>query len=96
MADTITLRVLTAEGMILEEQAVSVIAPGEVGYLGMLRNHAPLVTTLVPGTLTWRRPDGTQRTRRIGRGLLEVWHNRVTLLTHTVTAPQPEQTERVP
>jgi len=96
MAEPMLLRVLTEAGLAIEDQAVSVIAPGEVGYLGMLRNHAPLVTTLVPGTLTWRRPDGAQQTRRIGRGLLEVRRNRVTLLTDTVTAPQPEQTERVP
>ena len=91
MTAAITLRVLTQEGMILEDQAVSVIAPGEVGYLGMLRNHAPLVTTLVPGTLTWRRPDGERLTRRIGRGLLEVRRNQVTLLTDAVTAPEPAQ-----
>lgn len=86
MADSITLRVLTQEGLALEDQAVSVIAPGELGYLGMLRNHAPLVTTLQPGTLTWQRPDGERRARRIGSGLLEVVRNHVTILTDEVEA----------
>ena len=44
MADPITLRVLTDAGLAIEDQAVSVIAPGEVGYLGVLHNHAPLIT----------------------------------------------------
>ena len=84
MADPLTLRVLTSEGLALEDRAVSVIAPGELGYLGMLRNHAPLVTTLQPGLLTWRRADGDTHRRRIGAGLLEVAHNQVTILTDTV------------
>ena len=85
MADPIRLRVLTEAGVVLEEAATSVVAPGEVGYLGMLKNHAPLVTTLRPGTLTWRRASGERRTLRIGTGLLEIAHNRCTLLTSTVS-----------
>ncbi len=80
----ITLRVLTHEGVALEETATSVIAPGAPGYLGMLRNHAPLVTTLQPGKLLWKRPTGERRTARIGSGLLEVVRNRITILTDTV------------
>ena len=85
MADSITLRVLTQSGIAVEDQAVSIVAPGEVGYLGILRNHAPLVTTLKPGTLTWRRPDGDRRAARLGSGLLEVQRNRVTILAETVS-----------
>lgn len=84
MAEPILLRVLTDAGLAIEDQAVSVIAPGEPGYLGMLRNHAPLVTTLAPGTLRWRTPDGHTRTARIGAGLLEILRNRLTILTDTV------------
>ncbi|MBI2496224.1 MAG: ATP synthase F1 subunit epsilon [Candidatus Omnitrophica bacterium] len=94
MAATIALRVLTSEGLVLEEEAVSVIAPGEPGYLGMLRNHAPLVTTLQPGKLTWRRPSGERRIARIGSGLLEVQRNRVTILTDAVSEPKTEASER--
>ena len=85
MPDPITLRVLTQDGLAIEEQASSVVAPGEVGYLGMLRNHAPLVTTLAPGKLIWQRADGERLTRRIGAGLLEVANNRVTILTDAVS-----------
>ena len=81
----IALKVLTHEGIALDEQAVSVIAPGEVGYLGMLKNHAPLVTTLQPGTLTWQRPSGERLTAKVGAGLLEVARNQVTILTDAVS-----------
>ncbi len=94
MADPIRLRVLTEAGVAIEDQAVSIVAPGEVGYLGVLRNHAPLVTTLRPGTLSWKRSDGRRRALLVGTGLLEVARNRCTLLTNTVTessaaAPPP-------
>ncbi len=90
MADAIHVRVLTDAGMLLEDDAVSVIAPGEVGYLGMLRNHAPLVTTLVPGKLIWRRQDGSSATALVGSGLLEIQRNQLTLLTDSFTeGPRP-------
>ena len=87
MADAITLRVLTASGPAVEDHAVSIIAPGEVGYLGILCRHAPLVTTLKPGTLTWRRHDGQTHTRLIGEGLLEITRNQCTVLTDSVSEP---------
>ena len=87
--DPIAIRVLTQEGLVTEDRAVSVIAPGEPGYLGILRNHAPLVTTLKPGKLTWRHTGGSSRTVRIGAGLLEVEHNCVTILTESITEPTP-------
>jgi len=90
MAAAITLRVLTQEGLTLKDEALSVIAPGEPGYLGMLRNHAPLVTTLKSGKLIWRTAAGTRRTALVGDGLLEVAANRVTLLTDRCTEPSPE------
>ena len=84
MALPITLKVLTHEGVAIDEPAAAIRAPGEPGYLGILRNHAPLVTTLVPGTLTWRSADGATRTRHIGAGLLEVQRNHVTILTEEI------------
>ena len=89
MAAPITLRVVTQEGLAFEEPATAIRAPGEVGYLGILRNHAPLVTTLRPGMLSWRRPGGPRQTARIGAGLLEVVKNRVTILTESVSEPKP-------
>ena len=82
MPKTIALRVLTDEGLALQEEAVSVRAPGEIGYLGILYNHAPLVTTLKPGKLTWRTLGGEPHERLIGDGLLEIVKNRLTIFTN--------------
>lgn len=84
MASSIRLRVLTDAGLAIEDEAVSIIAPGERGYVGFLRNHAPLVTTLRAGKLWWRTPAGGSRTAHIGEGLLEISRNRLTVLTAQV------------
>ena len=87
MAKTIQVRVITNEGQAIADEAVSVRAPGGLGYVGFLYNHAPLVTTITPGMLTWRRPDGETRSLRVGAGLLEITKNQLTLLTDSVHAP---------
>lgn len=85
MAKTIQVRVVTNEGQAVADEAVAIRAPGERGYLGILYNHAPLVTTIRPGKFTWRRPSGESRTILIGDGLLEVAQNRCTVLTSKVS-----------
>ncbi len=93
MARTIQVRVITNEGQAVADEAVSVQAPGEVGYLGILYNHAPLVTTIKPGRFTWRRPSGETQTLTVGTGLMEVAGNTVTLLTEQFSRREPAQTE---
>jgi len=90
-ADAIHLRVLTETGLAVEDQAVSIVAPGEVGYLGMWRNHAPLVTTLAAGRLRWRRDDGARRSVDVGDGVMEIAGNRCTVLTSCVSETTAER-----
>lgn len=94
MAAALALKVLTPEGLSVADEAVSVIAPGGLGYLGMLRNHAPLVTTLLPGKLAWQRPGGEWCTLYVGEGLLEVAKNQLTLLTGSVSESPPSPRQR--
>lgn len=86
------LRVLTNAGVVLkEDRAVSVIAPGGLGYLGILKNHAPMVSTVQPGTLTWKTPEGQTRQARVGHGLLEIERNHLTILTDAFTEAKADQ-----
>lgn len=88
MAKLLTLSVVTDDGQGLTAQVTSVRAPGEAGSLGVLYNHAPLVTTLVPGKLLWRTSGGVQHTAAIGSGLMEVVQNTVTVLTAQLALTQ--------
>jgi len=78
MAD-FRLQIVTAERVVFDSDVTSIIAPGTVGYLGVLANHAPLLTTLVPGKLTLRRDDHVSE-YRISGGFLEVFNNVATIL----------------
>lgn len=86
MDKTFALQILTPRKRVFSGEVTSLVAPGEVGYLGILSNHAPLVTTLVPGKVTFRDPaGGTRVMQSLGEGLLEVQKTRAVLLLDDVT-----------
>ena len=58
--------------------------PGSQGYLGVLANHAALVTALAPDLLTLRGPDG-ERQMRVSGGFFEASANRATVLADEVS-----------
>ena len=51
----LTLEVVTPAGLLLREEVDEVIAPGELGYFGVLPGHTPFLTTLGAGEITYRR-----------------------------------------
>ncbi len=85
----ISIRVLTSQGLAVEDEAVSLRAPGGLGSFGVLYNHAPMVSTLTPGKLQWKRPDGTLRALLIGEGIFEVAKNQCTVLTSSIQETEP-------
>ena len=84
MAATYNFRILTPGEKALDAEVISIVAPGEAGYLGVLANHAPLITTLRQGDLTVRFHDNREQYFKIGSGLLKVANNQVVLLTETI------------
>lgn len=82
---TFQLEILTPRARLFQGEVISLLAPGALGYLGVLAHHAPLVTTLVPGKVVYRSPEGVATTlHSAAGGLLEVHHNLVTLLAEEV------------
>ncbi|MCA9638528.1 MAG: ATP synthase F1 subunit epsilon [Myxococcales bacterium] len=79
---TITLDILTPQGAKrsgLEVPGVEV--PGIAGELGVLPDHVPFITPLIPGVIRFREKDTSQRLA-IGAGFLEVTRDgRVSILT---------------
>lgn len=84
MAATYRFRIFTPNEKTLDEDVVSIVAPGEAGYLGVLANHAPLITTLRAGDLKVRFQDHREVEYRIGSGLLKVEDNVAVLLTESI------------
>lgn len=83
MAATYHFRILTPSTKVLDEEVVSMVAPGEAGYLGVLANHAPIVTTLTNGTLKVTLVDA-EKWYKIDGGILRVARNSAVLLSEAV------------
>lgn len=79
MAMTIDVRVVSAEGSIYEGVATMVVAPGEMGELGILPRHAPLLTGLRPGELRIINGEHTEYLF-VNGGMLEIQPDVVTVL----------------
>ena len=50
----LTLEVVTPEGLLLREEVDDVVAPGELGYFGVLPGHTPFLTPLGAGEITYK------------------------------------------
>jgi F-type H+-transporting ATPase subunit epsilon len=84
LPEAVELVIVTPDRQLLRESAVEVQLPGANGYLGVLPGHAPLVTELGIGELTYRGAQGNQtNVLAIIRGFAEILPNRVTVLAET-------------
>jgi F-type H+-transporting ATPase subunit epsilon len=54
MPDTIQLEIVTPEKLVVNEAVEEVQIPGLNGYLGILPGHAPLITELAVGIISYR------------------------------------------
>ena len=57
-----------------------VIATGTAGELGIVPNHAPLLTTLKPGAIRIIAPDQEEHAYYLSGGVLEISNNIITIL----------------
>ena len=80
--DKIELEIVTPERRVLAETVDSVILPGTEGYLGVLPMHAPLLTSLTVGELSYVA-GGRTTGMAISGGYAEVLRDRVRILAET-------------
>ena len=81
---TIHVDVVSAEESIFSGEATVVSVPGEVGELGILPKHAPLITRIKPGAVRIQRADNQEEEFVfVAGGILEVQPNCVTVLADT-------------
>lgn len=81
MANIFQVGIYSSDKTIYAGEAVSLIAPSEAGYLGILASHAPLVAKLIPGVITFKDSTGQARSIETKQaGYLEILRNNVTIL----------------
>jgi F-type H+-transporting ATPase subunit epsilon len=86
--DSIQLVVVTPVNQLLSEAVTEVQLPGADGYLGVLPGHAPLISELGIGELTYKTANGQTGLLAIIRGFAEVLPERVSVLAETAERPQ--------
>jgi F-type H+-transporting ATPase subunit epsilon len=77
--DKLTLEIVTPQRLLAEEQVEEVQLPARRGYLGILPGHAPLLTELGVGDLTYRLGKDVYHLA-IVNGFAEVLPGRVIVL----------------
>ena len=84
MAHTLQVTIVSAEHAIFSGEAEMVIAPGEAGELGILPQHAPLLTRIRPGTVKVKLVGkDEEEVIYVSGGILEVQPKAVTILADT-------------
>lgn len=90
---TLRLEVVTPERKVLSEDISSLVVPAIEGYLGILPNHAPMISGLEPGVLKYKVSDNYKK-MAISGGFLEVSENKVSILANTAELPEEIDLER--
>src|SRR5438034_9516370 len=86
MANTLKLEIVTPAGTVYSEDVEMVTLPGVAGQMGILPQHVPLLSQMVPGEMIVRK-DGRDLFVATGEGLIEVPANRVAILTDPPMPP---------
>ena len=76
----IKLEIITPERKVFDDTVDSVTVPTMTGEVGILPNHAPLISTLKSGVLTVSTKGSSER-MVVSGGFLEVSSNKVSVLT---------------
>jgi F-type H+-transporting ATPase subunit epsilon len=78
------LSIVSPEKVLYEDMVESLVVPGSAGYLGILSNHAPLITSLQVGKIEIRDSNKVEKIAAISGGFLEVSGNTATILADSV------------
>ena len=93
MADQIELEIVTPDHLLVHEPVESVEIPGKGGYIGVLPGHAPLITELTIGEISYKH-KGTTEHLSVAWGFAEVLPEKVTILAQTAERAQDIDVKR--
>jgi len=82
---TFQLEIVSAEKSIFSGTVKSLVARGNLGELGISPGHAPLLTSLNPGSVQVTDNDGHEETYYVSGGMLEVQPHVTTILADTAS-----------
>jgi len=93
LAETFQLEIVTPERLLVSDAAEEMQIPGKNGYLGILPQHAPLITELGVGEISYRKGAQTQHLA-VAWGFAEVLPDKVTILAEVAEKAEEIDVER--
>ena len=93
MAEVLQLEIVTPERLVEKDTVQEIQIPGKNGYLGILPGHAPLITELGVGEITYKA-DGITYYLAVAWGFAEVLPDKVTVLAETAERAEEIDVER--
>jgi len=91
--DKLQFEIVTPDRLVQKDEVDELQIPGKNGYLGILPGHAPLITELTIGELSYQK-DKVTRYLSVAGGYCEVLPDRVTLLAETAEKPEEINVDR--
>ena len=88
MAEAFHIHILAADRDFYQGQCVSLVLPTSDGSYGVLANHVPIVTAIVPGELTCQTTGGQTVTAVVSSGMARVENNDVLVLVGAAEKPE--------
>jgi F-type H+-transporting ATPase subunit epsilon len=87
VADTFEIEIATPERLLVkDDEALRAQIPAKDGYIGVLPGHAPLLSELGIGTLTYATSQGARYSMAVHGGYLEILDNHVRVLANAAEA----------
>lgn len=74
----IHLRIVSPSGVLYEGEILHASFPGEIGSFAVYPHHAPIISTLKKGTITYYETEKNKEAVDIRSGFVEVSNNQIT------------------
>jgi F-type H+-transporting ATPase subunit epsilon len=87
MPDLVQFELVTPERLLLSEAVEMVVVPGTEGNFGVLPGHAPLISSIRPGTIDIYSGQTVTRRIFVVSGIAEVTPERCTVLADEAVPP---------
>ena len=82
------LHILAADSPFYEGESASLVVPTLDGQYGVLAEHCDVILAIVPGTLTYRTPDGALHAAAVGAGIMKIEAGSVLVLVDSALRPE--------
>ena len=93
---TFYLQILSPDRAFFSGECVSMTVPLHDGSFGIMADHSPLTAAVIPGEITFQKPDGERVVCAVSQGMVDVENNEVKVLCESALLPEEidEETER--